>query len=113
MSFTLPINQEGAYFGFSTELEGVTYSFSWRWNDRDGAWYLEIGDGSGVVLITGIKVVVDKFLLGGSNLEGLPSGDFIAIDTTGRELDAGFEDLGRRVQVHYFTRDELLAFVGG
>lgn len=112
MSLILPVSQEGAHFAFRAEIEGITYSFTWRWNDRDGAWFLDLGDGSGVAIISGIKIVINLLLLGGATSKLLPTGDFVAFDTAGKGLDAGFEDLGRRVQVYYFTRAELAAKFG-
>lgn len=109
MSFRLPISQEGAQFSFSCELEGVSYTFRFRWNDRDGAWFMEIGDGSGNTIISGIKVLLGLYLLNLASSSALPTGDFVAIDTTDQDVDAGFEDLGRRIQIYYFTRDELIA----
>ncbi len=112
MSIQLPIKPEGARFQFSSEIEGISYTFTFRWNGRDGAWFLEVGDGDGTSLVTGIKVVINCLLLGRATIAGLPGGDFIAFDTTGQAIDAAFEDLGRRVQVVYFTRAELNEILG-
>lgn len=110
MSVRLPIKQEGASFRFVCELEeGVSYSIGLRWNDRDGAWYMEVGDTNGVAILSGIKVVLGVLLLGHATSKLLPPGDFMAIDTTGRDQEAAFEDIGRRVQITYFTSAELSA----
>lgn len=113
MTVRLPVTQEGARFQFFCELDGISYSFLFRWNDRDGAWYLEIGDGGGAALVSGIKVVIDIWLLKAIRglSAGLPPGDFIAFDTANLDTDAGFEDLGRRVQILYFTADEVAGVV--
>lgn len=113
MSVRLPIDPEGARFTFGVELEGVSYTIGFRWNDRDGAWYMEVGDGQGTPLVVGVKVVINTMLLGRRTTAGLPTGDFLAIDTGGGNIDAAFEDLGRRVQVAYFTRAEVLEALGG
>lgn len=109
MSFRLPIKQEGARFSAAYELDGITYALEFRWNDRDGAWFLQVGDANGVPLISGLKVCLGILLLGRATSKLLPPGDFMAIDTAGRNAEAGFEDLGRRVQILYFTSAELEA----
>lgn len=112
MTLRMPVVQEGPHFTFACELEGVSYTFTFRWNDRDSAWFMEIGDGAGLALISGLRIVINILLLkalrGGVSGD-LPPGDFIAIDTTGREEDAAFEDLGRRVQILYVTQDDIAA----
>lgn len=112
MSVRLPIDQVSARFRFSVELEGVGYTFTFRWNNRDLAWFLDVGDGVGTPILTGLKVVINCLLLGRATSPLLPTGDFIAFDTEGRDEDAAFEDLGRRVQVSYFTREELDEIMG-
>lgn len=109
MSLLLPIDQQTSHFTFSTELEGVSYSFSFRWNDRDGAWFMGIGDGSGNPLVAGIKVLLGVALLGRRPAPGLPPGNIIVIDTTDQDIDAAYEDLGRRIQLYYLTTDEIAA----
>lgn len=109
MTVRLPILQVSARFRFAVELEGVSYTLTFRWNDRDGAWFLDVGDGNGTPIVTGIKMVINCMLLGRATDSRLPAGDFIALDTSGANLDAEFQDLGRRVQVSYFTRAELNA----
>jgi hypothetical protein len=112
MTVQLPVVQEGPHFSFNCELDGVTYGFSFRWNDRDSAWFLDIADGGGTPMLSGIRVVINLLLLrairGVSGL-ALPPGDLIALDTTGQGLDAAFEDLGRRVQILYLTQAEITA----
>lgn len=107
MSVLLPVRQEGPHFRFFSELEGVSYSFEFRWNEREEAWFLTLGDGEGVPLVAGLRVVVDFDLLSYARGERVPSGYLFALDTQGEHIDPGFEDLGRRVQMHYFTADEL------
>lgn len=107
MSVRLPIRQEGPRFTFACELEGVSYTFAFRWNDRDGGWYMEISDATGDPIVSGIKVVIGILLLGRATSKLLPPGDLLAIDTAATNTDPGFEDIGRRVQITYFTAAEL------
>lgn len=107
--FELPINQEGPHFGFTTELDQVSYGCTFRWNDRDDCWRLDFADGNGDPIISGRKVLTSQSLLASSSDPRLPKGVLVAIDSGGQNLNPGFEDLGRRVQLVYFSADELAA----
>lgn len=103
MAVDLPIDTQGtAWFAFSCELVGVTYGFTFRWNDREGAWFLDLTDGEGNPIGSGIKIVVSLDLLGPFHSDPrCPVGALVAFDTTGQDLDPGFADLGDRVLVMF------------
>lgn len=105
--FTLPIDQQGPHFNFVTELDQVSYGFTFRWNTRDECWRLDLADGNGDPIVSGRKVLINQSLLQGAGGDRLPPGKLIAFDTGGQNLNPGFEDLGRRVVLTYFTAAEL------
>ncbi len=107
MMVNLPIVREGPYFGFSCELDSVTYQFTFRWNGRDGSWFMDLADGEGTVLVAGVKVVLGVFLGLKHWNQSFPPGMFLAIDTSGADEEAGFDDLGKRVVVSYTSFAEL------
>lgn len=108
MIVQLPIVQEGPFFGFGTELDGVTYRFSFRWNDRLAQWVMDLADGDGNALVSGLRVVIDTPLLRRfRGRAGMPPGELIAVDTEDTLRDADLEDLGRRVAVFYLSGDEI------
>lgn len=100
----LPVLATSAHFRFTTELEGVSYGFEFRWNHRAEQWKMSVFDGDGMALVQGIGVVLGFGLLSGYRGYGsLPPGDIIAHDTEGKNTDPGFADLGRRVILVYRT----------
>jgi len=108
MIVELPITQEGPFFGFGTELDGVTYRFAFRWNERISQWVLDLSDGDGALVVSGVKVVIDTPLF--DRFRGraaVPPGEVIAVDTENGGRDADLEDLGRRVRLYYLSSDEL------
>ena len=107
MIIDLPIKQEGAHFGFSVELGGVSYALTFRWNDRLEQWCLDVADGDGNALASGVRVVVGVPLLQRFRNPALPTGLLMAVDTDGGDRDPGFEDLGRRVAVSYAPLEDL------
>ncbi len=109
MSVKIPIKPVGALFSFTIELEGVTYALTFRWNDRDEAWFMDIGDGAGADIITGIRVVIRQGLLGRAASSLLPPGEIMAFDTSDTNVEATFEDFGLRVQLVYLTAADLSA----
>jgi len=99
----LPISQDSAAFSFETELDGTSFGFAFRWNDRDASWYMTVSDGEGSPIVSGIKVVVNLPLLNFFSDPRLPGGVLMAIDTAGADQDAGYADLGRRVVLSYLS----------
>jgi hypothetical protein len=108
MAVLLPITVKGAQFVFKTELESVAYTFDFRWNWRDAGWYFNLLDGEGVLLVAGVRVVLNTALLKSfRRMVGVPSGVLVAVDSGGQQLEAGQDDLGSRVKVYYLTEADL------
>lgn len=104
----IKIAQDSPYFKFTTELDGVSYTLSFRWNRRAAQWVLDFGDGDGAVIKVGIRCVVNVLLLArnGGQL-GLPPGYLLFYDTAGAGRDMEYSDLGRRVVLVYLSASEL------
>jgi hypothetical protein len=108
MAVVLPVVSQGAHFGVTTELENITYAFDFRWNWRDSGWYFNLLDGEGVLLVAGVRVVLNTSLLKSFRKSGVvPPGALVAVDTGGQELEAGQDDFGSRVKLYYFTEADL------
>lgn len=100
----LPVTGETPHFAFTTELDGATWGFEFRWNHRAEQWIMTMLDGDGNVLVSGIRVFVNLPLLDRFRAYGtLPPGDIVALDESGANLDPGFADLGRRVMLYYVS----------
>jgi len=98
------LTDQGAtpHYSLQCELDGVTYSFEFIWNDRDGAWYMQVGDAAENLLAGSVKVVLGKLLLGRFRDSRLPPGPLICKDTGGQNVDPGLADLGTRVEIWYY-----------
>lgn len=106
----LPISQNSAWFEFSSELDGVTFTFTFRWNDRDDCWYFDLGDAQGLPLANGLKAVTRWQLLSAlRSLTGLPKGELLVVDTAGKDEEPTFDSLGRRHLMFYIPEVELAA----
>jgi hypothetical protein len=102
-------------------LNGMHYSMHVYWNDRDtvldadgntlidGAWYFDLSDASGNPLIYGVKIVLGAFLGKLCQDPLFTAGSIVVMDTSGANQDAGFDDLGARVQGYYIPSQDLMA----
>jgi hypothetical protein len=90
-------------------IEETNFEFEFRWNAREESWTMDIRTELGVDIIAGVKVIPDWDLLGRFTSELLPTGKFLAFDTSGGGLPPGLQDLGDRVQLLYMTEAELAA----
>jgi hypothetical protein len=81
------------------------YWFDTRWNAYEGYWYFDLYREDRTPIAKGVKIVL------GSLGAAFPD-DFFAehrltvIDTSGDGKDAGYDDLGARVQVLHTVSDE-------
>jgi hypothetical protein len=104
MAVLLPIVPQGADFSFVTQLDGVAFTFGFRWNWRDSGWYLTLGDAEGTPLAQGLRVVLRTSLLGKAPFrQGFPQGYLYATDTSGQDVEAAQDDIGSRVKVYYLN----------
>jgi hypothetical protein len=92
-----------------TTLDGREYFFEFRWNDRDGAWYMHLADDQEQHIRSGIRIVCNWPLLRRITDPRKPPGSIMAIDTEGSDQTPGLHDLGARVKLFYLDAAELAA----
>lgn len=93
----LPLRSDAAAFSFRTTLASEEFVFAFRYNQREGAWYLSLYDTDVEPIVLGVKVVVGIPLFRGCVDARKPKGTLVAIDSTQQDLDPGLTDLGNRV----------------
>lgn len=111
MPNVIPFQPSTAYYSFATVLDGNTYTFRVHWNHREDAYYFDLLDQFGNLIIAGIKVVLGVELGWRCQDPRFPPGAMAAADTSGSGVDPGFADLGGRVIVLYYSTAEILAGV--
>ncbi len=108
----LPTRFDGeSRYSFNIDLDGAPFVFQFEWNDRDFGWYFNIQNGDATLLLSGRRVVLNYPLTDIYRDPRLPAGSFIAIDTSGADLEPGIKDLGDRVLLIYATADEVRELV--
>ena len=91
-----------------TALDGVVYQLTFDWFQRDGHWRFTLADVQGMAIRSGAVLVTGGSLLRGMVDTRRPAGEIVVIDMTGAEdLDPGFNDLGSRFMLVYFTAADL------
>ncbi len=90
----------GAY-NFRVILDGDTFDLRVLHNAREDIWYLDIRDSSGVAIKDGLKLVSQMPVTARIVDDRRPQGELLALDTTGLDVDAAFDELGSRVLLVY------------
>jgi len=107
----LPIEADARHYFYTLELDGRTYGLEFLWNERDEGWSLAVQDDAGAELARA-RIVVGFPLFRRCLDERLPPGEFIALDTSGADLEPGVDDLGGRVKLLYMEAATLPAEYG-
>ncbi len=103
----IPTSQTLPSYRERVQLDGVAFIFRFRWNDRLQAWFFDIEDEDGIVLVFARRVVIDWFFLRQSrHLEGIPAGLITGFDTTLRDIRPLLDDFGTRVLLGYLDEAE-------
>lgn len=105
---TIPFQPSLANYSFGCAINDVTYLFEVRWNDRALAWYFSLAETDTTPIISGIKIVLGAYLGRQCSHDLFKGGVFVAVDTSGKEAEAGFDDMGVRVIVKYIPVLELI-----
>lgn len=93
-------------FSIQANLDNVTYTLEFLWNDRFSAWFMNVLDEQGDnMLLAGIRLVANYPLSLYQSIRQ-PRGVFMVLDTTGAGIDPGLSDLGGRCQLVYFDAAE-------
>ena len=104
----IPIEESGPFITQTTDLDGTDFVFTFRFNEREQRWYMDLRTPDGDDVHMGVKVVTDWLLLRLLvDQTNRPRGEIYAVDATGSGLDARLGDLGTRVRLIYFDEGEL------
>ena len=74
------------------QLQGVTYTLRARWNDRMGAWTLDIATREDESIVRSIRLAADYPLLNSEADGRLPNGELFAVQASGEPAQ---QDPGR------------------
>lgn len=99
--FTLPADATQANYEFETDLDGVAFRFSFKYNERDDSWNMNVLDVEGNILRAGIKVVTNWSMFLRWIQQGRPDGDVFSVALGGISRPATLGELGDGVVLAY------------
>lgn len=92
-----------------TQLEGRRYVLRMRWNERAGAWFLDMHTVAGSPIVLGVRLSLSTQPLAGVLHPDRPPGELVVVDRTDSGVEAAQADLGTRVQLFYVEASSLVA----
>jgi hypothetical protein len=114
--YQVPLQNPAPYnWTEQVELDEVTFTLTFYYNDRDGGWYLTIADSANNPILASQRVVVN-YPIGWKQRYNvnMPAGSLEFIDTSGQGIDPqSVNDLGTRVQLLYFDAAEIASQLAG
>lgn len=112
MPVILPLRPSIGNYTFRSVLDSVEYKFRVTWNRLSLAYYFDISEANGDPILLGAKVVLGVYIGRTSTHPLFRNGVLVPRIPQGNDRrEASFDDLGTRVQVWYFTSDEVFATV--
>jgi hypothetical protein len=83
------------------DLDGVTYSLHFRWNQRDESWHLDLSTLDGTPIAMGLKLVTRFPLLRRNLHPSRPPGELLLLDAKDQDAPATLEEFGGRFGLYY------------
>lgn len=103
----LPLISSAHHYTVSHTLFDVPLIYDVRWNTTDASWYLNIHDGDAAPIAFGLKIALGAIINRRVLDDRMAPALLVALDTSGKGIDATFDDLGTRVVVLAFHYDEV------
>ena len=99
----IPVDSIDPAYDFQIDLENVTYTLDFEFNERARQWQMSIFDSVGEDLILGsVPVLINTVLLYPyRGIENIPPGSFVAIDETGRAQNPNRANFGSDIKLYY------------
>jgi len=100
-TYEIPTNNSSPAFDMFTDLDGVNYTFNFRWNDRIGMWMFDLYDSDNVAIFLGKPYQTEVDFLQQSVKTTTPTGTLMAINSEEDGVDADRFSLGGNVKLYY------------
>ncbi len=86
----LPISSTNANYRFRTRIEGIDYTFRFRYGSREDSWFMDIRSSEDTLILAGIRVVVGVDLTQSFKHLDIPQGPILA-----ENLENSFQEPNR------------------
>lgn len=108
MVATIPFRPSDNNYRLVVPFDNVVTIIDTRWNERDGAWYIDFRQEDETPIALGVKIVLGVNLGRRSTHDFFKTQVFVPFDTSGSGKDARFDELGARVIVQRLTIADVL-----
>lgn len=114
MAQDIPLLNSDPWFRTTCPLDrldgsNVTMSFDFKWNGRDSSWYFDVLDDTDRLIVNSVRFVRGVYLGRRAHHEIFRNGALVAKCTVDHDpREAGFNDLGRRMVLRYYTVYDIL-----
>jgi hypothetical protein len=105
--FELPVRADLPDFTFKQELDGVVYTFNFRFNVRFGYWIWDLSDEVGNPILLGVPVMTDVDIASRFLMPEMPPGQFVVIDESGEQRNPDRTNFGGEVKMFYLDEAEF------
>lgn len=105
----VPTSPDEPFYEQQSTIDGVDYTLTFRYNQREECYYLTIGDVSGNDLVKGVKLVCGWSLFLGHQHPDLPTGRFMVLSHVNGDNESpklGELGDGRRCMLYYLPYDQ-------
>lgn len=99
--FTIPAGNDLPFYTFKTVLNGISYTFVFKYVTRSQRWNLDIQDAAGNLILGGIPLLIQRSLTGQYPTLALPAGLMYAVDNTGKSTQPTQFSFGATHQLVY------------
>jgi len=97
------------HFTQQSELDGVTYSFEFRWSQRAACWHLDLRTPDDLPIALSVRLVTGFPLLRRVTHPQRPAGELWMLDLSGPGEEPTLEGLGTRFVLFYVDAAGLYA----
>lgn len=101
MILTIPVDPLIRFNSFNIDLDGVNFTFRFKFNNRWGRWTLDILNSLGDVILASIPMQNSVDLKSRFVGEGVPPGDLVIIDTKQTTDELTKDEFGNRFLLMY------------
>jgi len=106
MPTQLPVD-DSPYFSLLVDLGETTYETTYRWNEREGAWYFDLAEQNGVMIVSGQKIVPNISITKRWAFAKMPEGEIAIYSQAPNERPTRDSLSEGTVQLWYYTPEEL------
>ncbi len=99
MAVSIPFLTGETNYRLACPIDDTAYYFDVHWNSRDAAWYFDMYEQDGTIVVLNVKVVNGVPLGRRSLHEFFEDHMIVVVDSSGHGRDAAFDDLNTRVLV--------------